>query len=245
METTLDRLAGDWWIHQLRRGHRYATDDLLVAWTALRARPDARRVLDLGAGVGSVGLLTLLGLGEKAQLVSVEVQAESAALLARTLETNGLQARVELRHVDLRTLGPLEPVDLVVANPPFLPPGSATPSPVAQRANARLELHGDVFDYARVAAAALAPEGRFCLCHAIDDPRPARALAAAGLTLLTRQEVRFREGRAFGLALYTAARDAAGGSGAVETLAPLFIRDQEGQWTEAWQAVRRTLRLIL
>ena len=59
---TLDRLAGDWWIFQLERGHRYATDDLAVAWAGLRARPDARRVLELGAGTGSVGLLTLMGL---------------------------------------------------------------------------------------------------------------------------------------------------------------------------------------
>lgn len=236
METTLDRLAGDWWIHQLRRGHRYATDDLLVAWAGLRARPEARRVLDLGAGVGSVGLLTLLGLCENAQLLAVEAQAESAALFRRTVETNGLGDRVELREQDLRALV-VEPVfDLVLANPPFLPLGSATPSPVPQRAAARLELRGDVFDYARVAASALHPEGRFCLCHAIDDPRPPRALEAAGLRLLLRQELRFREGRAFGLALYVA-----GWSGERETWEPGCVRDAAGELTPFWRAVRRRL----
>lgn len=241
MEETLDRLAGDWWIWQLRRGHRYATDDLLVAWTALRARPRARSVLDLGAGVGSVGLLTLLGLGEDAHLLSVEAQAESAALARRTVEHNGLGARVEVRSADLRApeaVPERRSWDLVVANPPFLPPGAATPSPVPQRAAARLELRGDVFDYARAAAAALAPTGAFCFCHALTDPRPPRAIASAGLLLLGRQEVRFREGRPFGLALYTAAW-----GGEPMDLPPLCIRDAEGRRTEAWRAVRRTLRL--
>ena len=56
---TLDILAGDWRIFQLRAGHRFSADDLLTAWTAVRANPTARQVLDLGAGIGSVGLLAL------------------------------------------------------------------------------------------------------------------------------------------------------------------------------------------
>lgn len=238
-DTTLDRLAGDWWIYQLRRGHRYATDDLLVAWRALRARPEALRVLDLGAGVGSVGLLTLLGLCQEARLVSVEAQAQSAALLQRTVAHNGLGGRVTVHEADLREPDAfLGSYDLVVANPPFLPPGSATPSPVPQRAAARLELRGDVYDYALAAARALAPEGRLVLCHAIGDPRPPDALARAGLSLLERQELRFREGRPFGLALYTA-----GWSGERLDAPPLAVRDAAGAWTPAWEAIRVALKI--
>jgi len=238
-ETTLDRLAGDWWIYQLRRGHRYATDDLLVAWRALSARPDARRVLDLGAGVGSVGLLTLLGLCQEARLVSVEVQAQSAALLRRTVARNGLQGRVTVQEADLRAPDAFSgSYDLVVANPPFLPPGSATPSPVPQRAGARLELRGDVYDYARAAARALAPEGRLVLCHAIGDPRPPEALARAGLCLLERQELIFRAGRPSGLALYTA-----GWSGERRAAPTLAVRDASGAWTPTWDAVRVALKI--
>ncbi len=35
---------------QLRRGHRFSTDDLVTAWRASAARPDAGDLLDLGAG---------------------------------------------------------------------------------------------------------------------------------------------------------------------------------------------------
>ena len=82
---TLDLLAGDWRIFQLHDGHRFSTDDLLTAWTAARAQPTARRLLDLGAGIGSVGLLILWRLANDAHLSMVEVQALSHELAARTV----------------------------------------------------------------------------------------------------------------------------------------------------------------
>ena len=91
--------------------------------------------------------------------------------------------RVEIRPGDLRDpalLADDAPYDLVLANPPYLPPGRAKASPDAQRASARLELHGDIFDYCATAARHLAGEGRFCFCHAAADPRPERAIVAAG-----------------------------------------------------------------
>src|SRR5262249_36290414 len=77
---TLDHLAGEWKIFQLKGGHRFSADDVLTAWIASRARPDALRILDLGSGIGSVGLLTLFRLGLGARLVGVEVQEVSLDL---------------------------------------------------------------------------------------------------------------------------------------------------------------------
>lgn len=238
---TLDRLAGDWRIYQLRYGHRFSTDDVLTAWTGIQALPGARRVLDLGAGVGSVGLITLHGLDELATLTSVEVQQVSVVLARRTVVYNGLERRVDLRHGDLRDramLGPEELFDLVVANPPYLPEGSATRSPNPQRAAARLELHGDVFDYCRTAARHLAPGGRFCFSHAARDPRPTSALVASGLSLLGRREVFFRQGRPASLALYCC-----GHQGPRQDPEPLIIRDTEGVWTPAYLSVRAIVGL--
>ena len=212
-----------------------------MAWAGLRARPDARRVLELGAGTGSVGLLTLMGLGPEARLVSVEAQEVSADLMARTLAHNQIQDRVDLRQGDLRhdhVIPERGAFDLILANPPFLPLGSATPSAVPQRAAARLEQRGDVFDYARRAAEALHPDGVWVFCHARADRRPPDAIKAAGLRLLSRQELLFREGRDFGLALYTA-----GFAGPTEELPRLHVREATGDWSEAWRAVRRRLNI--
>ncbi len=238
---TLNHLVGDWRIFQLERGHRYSTDDVMAAWTGVCARPDARRVLDLGAGVGSVGLLTLHALGAEASLTSVEVQEVSAALARKTVAYNGLLRRVLVCQGDLRDAGVVpadEPFDLVVANPPYLPPGAACASPNAQRAAARLELHGDVFDYCRAAARVLAPDGAFCFTHAAADRRPPRAVAEVGLRLRWRREVFFRHGRPASLALYCCAR-----KGELREAKPLTVRGADGQWTDQLMALRRHMGL--
>ena len=243
-EESLDHLAGNWRIFQLRHGHRFSTDDVLTAWTAARTRPHARRLLDLGAGIGSVGLLTLWRLPEDATLLGLEVQEISVQLARRTAQVNGLQGRVEFRHGDLRNPRPLEgdsPYDLITGSPPYLPPERAVRSPHPQRAAARLELHGDVFDYCRSAATWLLPDGRFCFCHAASDPRPEKAIAAAGLQLLCRQDVVFRADQPPLVSLFTCGQ-------MVRTRqdAPvLTIRDGQGRWTDAYIEMRREMGTVV
>jgi tRNA1Val (adenine37-N6)-methyltransferase len=234
-DTTLDTLAGDWRIFQLRCGHRFSTDDLLTAWAAVRAKPKARRLLDLGAGIGSVGLLALWKLPADASLTMVEVQEVSHALACRTVLYNGLIARVSLHRQDLRCW-PGGEYDLVTGSPPYLPLARGVRPGHAQKAAARFELHGDVFDYCAAAARSLAASGIFCFCHVADDPRPEQAIARAGLTLVGRQLVYFRMVLPPRMALFICAR-----RGQRQDPPPLAIRDRDGGWTAEYLAVREEM----
>lgn len=241
-DETLDRLVGDWHILQLRAGHRFSTDDLLTAYAALRIAPGATRLLDIGAGIGSVGLMTLHGLPPEATLTMVEAQAVSHELARRTVALNGLSGRVEARLGDLRDEASIPEIgafDLVTGSPPYIPLGKGVVSPHPQRAGARMELRGDVFDYCRAAARAMTPDGHFAFCHAGFDPRPEQAIAAAGLVCLWRQDVIFRHNQAPTIALYACARQ-----GERADLPPLQIRDEEGRFTETYQQVRAGLGAI-
>jgi tRNA1(Val) A37 N6-methylase TrmN6 len=232
---SLDILAGDWRIFQLRAGHRFSADDLLTAWAAVRAQPEARRVLDLGAGLGSVGLLTLWKLSAAAHLTMVEVQAISHALACRTVVYNGLTARVTLHRQDLRDW-PGGSFDLITASPPYIPVGQGVQPQHPQKAVARFELHGDVFDYCQAAARSLSAAGVLCFCYAADDARPEPAIAGAGLTLVQKQPVYFRASLPPRMALFTCTWQGS------RTDAPaLVIRDQAGHWTAEYLAMREEM----
>ena len=234
-DITLDTLAGSWRIFQLRRGHRFSTDDLLVAWAAVRAQPEARRLLDLGAGLGSVGLLALWKLSARAHLTMVEVQAVSQILAQRTVAYNALSERVTLHLQALQdwTGGSF---DLVMGSPPYLPLSKGVHPRHAQKLAARFELHGNVYDYCDAAARSLTDTGVFCFCHAAADPRPEQAIARAGLRLVRRQLIYFRATLPPRLALFTCAWQ-----GSREDPAPLVIRDQQGRWTAEYLCMREEM----
>jgi tRNA1Val (adenine37-N6)-methyltransferase len=234
-DITLDILAGSWRIFQLRRGHRFSTDDLLTAWAAVRAKPEARQLLDLGAGIGSVGLLALWRLPAEAHLTMVEVQAVSHALAGRTVAYNGLIERVMLHLLDLRRW-PGGTFDLVTASPPYLALAGGVHPQHAQKVAARFELHGSIYDYCSAAARSLAHTGVFCFCHAADDPRPEQAIARAGLRLVRRQPVYFRATLPPRIALFTC-----GWKGVRDDASPLVIRDQEGRWTAEYLSMREEM----
>ena len=54
---TLDAISGHFRLFQLRDGHRFSTDDILTAWYGTSWCPTARRALDLGSGIGTVGMI--------------------------------------------------------------------------------------------------------------------------------------------------------------------------------------------
>jgi tRNA1(Val) A37 N6-methylase TrmN6 len=239
-EASCDRLAGDWRIWQLRRGHRFSADDMLTAWLAADVAPAAESLLDLGAGIGSVGLMSLWRMRPTAHLTMVEAQEVSHLLARRTIATNTLDARVVARLGDLRdpdVVPETAAFDLVTGSPPYIPLGKGVVSPVPQRAACRMELRGSILDYARTAARAMRPDGWFVSCMAAADPRGDQAYRDAGLSLWVRQEIVFRHGAAPMITLFAGRHE----PGPLDVRPPLEIRDAQGRWTEAYLDVRRQM----
>src|SRR5687768_16487486 len=132
---SLDRLTPGWKIFQLERGHRFSTDDLVTAWRATLAVPAASRILDLGCGIGAVGLSALWRLAPEATMIGLEAQEVSADLARRTVSLNGLESRVKVLDGDLRNPAALPAgatFPLVTGSPPYLPLGTGKLSPFDQ-----------------------------------------------------------------------------------------------------------------
>lgn len=152
---------------QPQRGYRIAIDAVLLA-AAVAAGP-ADHVLDLGAGVGAVGLCIAARL-PGCRITGIELQPGLVALAERNALLNGVADRVATRQHDLAQPLPadLGPVDVVVSNPPYLAAAVADPSPDPVKALATVESSADLARWLRVATDALKPAGSLLLIHRSD-----------------------------------------------------------------------------
>ncbi len=152
---------------QPRRGYRVAVDAVLLA-AAIDAAA-GERVLDLGAGVGSVGLCLAARISG-CTIVGIELQPDLAALAQRNARINSMDDRVQTIVHDLAQPLPeaLGLFDHVATNPPYLAAAVADPSPDASKALATVESSADLARWLAAATAAAKPAGSVTAIHRSD-----------------------------------------------------------------------------
>ncbi len=197
---TLDAISGYFRLFQLAAGHRFSTDDVLTAWYGTLGCPTARTALDLGSGIGTVGMIAAWRL-PGAQFVTIEAQEESVRLARKSAAWNGLDGRYDIRQGDFRDAGILAPderFDLVLGSPPYFPAGSGPVGDHPQKVACRFEMRGTVADYCATAARHLAPGGFFACVFPVDPEqqheRVRAGATAAGLTIVRWRPIALREG---------------------------------------------------
>ena len=228
---------------QPRRGHRVGHDAALLA-AACPAAP-GETVVDLGAGVGAVGLAIAARVAAKVLLV--EFAPALAELARENIRRNGLDGRAAVVEADVAApaearraagLGP-ETADHVVSNPPFYAPGA---SRVAEEKRAAHVADAAVLDaWVRSAVSILRQGGRLTLIHR-PEALP-RLLAAAGGRLgdLRIRGVHTAPGRAALRILFQGTRGRRGG---LRLLPGLTLTDSAGRNTAATEAVLRGEALV-
>ena len=175
--TSLDAiLGGRLRLRQPLGGHRVGADAVLLA---AAAGAPARRLVDVGAGVGAVGL-ALLQRWSEARGDLVEIDPFLAALARENAALNGLGARARVLAADAldaparREAGLADgEADLVVANPPFFDAGKVRASPDSRRARAHVAparegAASPLEAWILASLALLAPGGRFVMIHRPD-----------------------------------------------------------------------------
>jgi tRNA1(Val) A37 N6-methylase TrmN6 len=152
---------------QPARGYRVAIDAVLLA-AAIDAAAGAR-VLDLGAGVGAVGLC-LAARVPGCTVTGIEVQPALARLAERNATLNGMNERVRTILHDLARPLPsdLGSFDHVATNPPYLAAAVADPSPDPSKALATVESSADLARWLAVATGAAKSAGTLLVIHRSD-----------------------------------------------------------------------------
>ncbi len=148
---------------QRKDGLTFGTDAyLLSAYTPPRPRG---AMVDLGSGTGIIPLLCLTR-GKAATCVAVELQPGFCDLIGRNAALNRLSDRLTPLCADVRAITPAAvggEVDLVTANPPYMAAGSGAQNRADEKAMARHELAGGIFDFCAAAGRLLKDGGHF-LC---------------------------------------------------------------------------------
>jgi tRNA1(Val) A37 N6-methylase TrmN6 len=168
LSTTQDALLdGRVRLLQPRRGYRVAVDAVLLA-AATDARP-GDTVLDLGAGVGAVGLC-LAARVTGCRVTCLELQPDLAALAQQNVAANGMGDRIHVLTHDIARPLPddIGPYDCVATNPPYLSAAVADPSPNPIKALATVESSADLARWLAVAVGALKPTGTLTIVHRAD-----------------------------------------------------------------------------
>ncbi len=136
IETSI--LRGQVKLLQPRHGFHASSDTVLLATAAT---PFAQgQVLDVGCGVGSVGLSVALKKSD-IKLIGIDIQPEMVALAQRNAVLNGIEERCTFYSGDIGadTALPANGFDLVVTNPPFQAEGRHIPASLESKAFA----HGE------------------------------------------------------------------------------------------------------
>jgi tRNA1(Val) A37 N6-methylase TrmN6 len=246
---TADGLTEDRWLGgrlvlvQPKRGHRVGTDASLLI-----AAADARqgRIVDVGAGVGAVGL-ALAGRWPLASVDLIEIDSELAELAQRNAKRNGLQVRTRVLQLDAlnsrerRGAGLTESASCVVTNPPFFDAKAVRVSPDDGKARAHVLPCATLADWISASLAILAPGGRFVMIHRPDALGAILAAIGSRLGALMLLPVHPTIGASAHRLLVSGVK----GSKAALRLAPgLILHGADGRLTAEADAIHRGERLI-
>ena len=252
---TADGLTEDLWLGgrlrlvQPKRGHRVGTDAALLVAAAADARQG--RIVDVGAGVGAVGL----ALAKQNPLASadlVEIDAELAQLAESNAARNGLQPRARVLRLDAlnsserREAGLSESAHCVVTNPPFFDAGAVRASPHEGRARAHVLARAGLAqaglaDWIEASLAMLAPGGRFVMIHRPDALGLILAAIGSRLGALALLPIHPAAGASAHRLLISGVK----GSKAPMRLAPgLVLHGADGRMTPEADALHRGERLV-
>jgi tRNA1Val (adenine37-N6)-methyltransferase len=176
--------SGQVTLFQPRRGYKVTVDTLLLADFAASARPEARHVVDLGAGVGALAL-AYAHFAAVGRCSLVEREAPLASIAERNLAAARLPGAAIVTDL-ARGLpeGLSGQATVVLSNPPFFQPHAASDDSLRKRARG-----GELSPFLRAAARAMA--SRAYAFFVYPAPALSQLLAAAHAATLVAKRARF------------------------------------------------------
>lgn len=150
-------------LRQIDGGFRTSMDSVMLA--ASCPAKSGQHILDLGCGVGSVGLCVLERIADS-RLMGVDIQADHVETAWKNAALNGMDERADFECADILTLA-MESFDHVVCNPPYFEAGAHlhSPSPARARAIGYIDRAVGIEDWITCAFNHIKGQGSLSLIH--------------------------------------------------------------------------------
>ncbi len=194
-------------------------------------------IYDLGTGTGIIPIL-LSAITQAKRIVGIEIQTEMVEMARRSVLMNHLEEKIEIMGMDIKSalsiLGKSS-ADVVVSNPPYFKAEGAIKNPNSAKAIARHEVLLTLDELVASSAQMLKPGGNLFMIH-----RPNRLVDlvdAMRRNNLEPKEIQFvfpNKLKAPNLFLIRANR---GGKPDLKFLNPLFVYDENGDYSEEIYAI--------
>ncbi len=178
-------------------GFRFSADALLLACFA--ANRISKRVLDLGAGCGVIGLGLLLRLPDAdIDVIGLDCSPDMVQAATANATALGLDHRYRAVLGNVRAMAGIaecrpNAFDLVLCNPPYRLPGHGRLPAEPDKQAARFETSAGLEDFFQAAARSLRTKGRLALVHLPEHLH--RIFAALARTGLEPKRLRLVHGR--------------------------------------------------
>lgn len=227
---TVDDLQNGYKIIQKSHSFRYGVDAVLLSdFADIKHR---HSVIDLGTGTGIIPIL-IYARKKPLEITAVEIQKEMAEMAERSVKLNGLEEHIKVLCMDLKEapgfLGKAK-FDCVVTNPPYVKKECGINNPSETKAISRFEIMCSLEDVLTAAKELLRPGGKFFMVHRTD--RLADIIYEMRVNGIEPKRIRFVHpsiGKRPNLLLIEGAR---GGNKELKFMDPLYIHDENGEYTE-------------
>lgn len=176
----------------------------------------------------------------QAKIYGIEIQEDLARLAVHNVRLNRKEGQVQILHGDFRQAGTLvgeRVADVVCTNPPYRPMGSGRLSPNSQRAVAKHEVSGTLFDVMSAARTLLKPSG--CLWMIYPASRLVDAVTQMRACALEPKQLRLVHSRCESEAELVVVKACEGANAGVSVLPALVTHGAEGGFTKEMAAFIR------
>ncbi len=238
-ETIDDLLGGRLKILQKKKGYRFSIDSLLLTHFVQLNEDD--NVVDLGTG-GGVILLILSHRFHCGKMVGVEIQNELADMARRSVKINNLENRIEIVSGDIGEVDSFfvpQSFSAVVFNPPYRRLNSGRINPDLEKAVARHEIKGTLRDFLLSAKYLAKQAGKIYLIY--PAVRMVELLFQMRTCGIEPKRLRMVYSSCFSEGEFLLVEGKKGGGEELKVLQPLFIYQENGEYTEEMEAVFREI----